>query len=104
MTVSFDRNGLTAEQATVLNSLINAHAEAARTLSRNSDALLCALRSGDTHAFRSARAKFAELSAECGALKLAIEVARETFERDQRGKLGTRTARDAWNVPALSLD
>lgn len=70
---------LTTEQLRVLDSLINAHAEAARELGRCTSALAKAREADDRAAFEAAQAECAKAKRRCEALHLAIHEARKVF-------------------------
>lgn len=75
---------LTKEQLIVVDALINAHAEAAREGALCADELRNAREAGDELAFRQVLEKCRGLTAKHAALKLAIQVALETFEKTQQ--------------------
>ena len=81
-----DRRQFTAEQLSVVDALVTAHAEAARELARLTKPIEEARRAGDRDAFQAADAVHQEAHERCKALRLAIEITRTTFLKANKGE------------------
>ena len=72
---------LTTEEIAVIDALTNAHASAVLELAKLTSHLQDTMHASDHVGFAEVKAELRRLGARCQALKLAIDLARETFNK-----------------------